>query len=116
MDFHLLEPEQVRIATAAGLGSFVYLMVTRNLGWIYVLSLFAVGQFTAFYFTVPVAAWRGWSMATYGLLAFVIGAMGMLLWSTVIKIANNLHDDPWGTASRAWKLWRGGSSDSGGKA
>lgn len=107
---HLLDPTQAKIATAAGLGSFVFLMTTRNLGWVFVLTLFLVGQFTAFYFTIPIAEWRGWSMQTYGVIGFTIGALGMMLWGAVIKLVQNLRDDPAGTLTWIWRLWKGGSS------
>lgn len=116
MIFPKIDPDQVRIATAAGFGSFVFLMVTRNLGWVFVLTLFLVGQFTAYYFTIPVAMWRGWPMTSYGVIGFTIGALGMMLWGAVIKFAQNLHDDPAGTVSWFWRLWRGNgnSGESGG--
>lgn len=105
---HLLDPDQARIATAAGLGSFVFLMVTRNLGWIFVLTLFLVGQFTAYYFTMPIAEWRGWSMAAYPTIGFTIGSLGMVAWNAVIKLGQTLSDDPMGTVTWAWRLFRGG--------
>lgn len=104
---HLLDPEQARIATAAGFGSFVFLVVKRNLGWAFVLTLFAVGQITAYYFTIPLALWRGWSMQAYGVIGFTIGALGMLIWGAIIQFAQSLHDDPRGTLSWAWRLWKG---------
>lgn len=107
---HLLDPDQARIATAAGLGSFVFLMVTRNLGWVFVITLFLVGQFSAYYFTMPFAEWRGWMPQTYGMIGFTIGALGMLIWGAVIKLAQNLRDDPSGTLTWATKLWRGGGN------
>lgn len=106
---HILDPDEARIATAAGFGSFVFLMITRNLGWLYVVTLFGVGQVTAYYFTVPIALWRGWTPSSYGVIGFTIGAFGMLLWGAVIKLAQNLHDDPRGTVSWAWRLWKGNS-------
>jgi hypothetical protein len=106
---HFLSPEEARIATAAGFGSFVFLMITRNLGWVYVLTLFVVGQITAYYFTIPVTVWFGWSMNAYGVAAFMTGAFAMLFWGAVIHLAQKLHDDPMGTLGWAWRLWRGGA-------
>lgn len=110
---HLVDAEQARIATAAGFGSFVFLMVTRNLGWLYVLALFLVGQISAYYFTIPFAHWRGWSPESYPMAGFTIGLFAMAFWSTVVKLAQGAHDDPFGTATSLLRLWRGGS---GGKA
>lgn len=104
---HLIDPEQARIATAAGFGSFVFLTLTRGLGWVYVVTLFVVGQITAFYFTMPIAEWRGWSMQTYAVIAFTIGALAMLAWEAVIKFAQTFRDDPAGTVTSVWRLWRG---------
>jgi len=116
MEFpHILDPTQVRIATAAGLGSFVFLMVTRRLGWFYVLTLFLVGQITAYYFTEEIATWRGWSMESYGVIGFTIGLLGMLFWGAVLTLAQSLHDDPRGTVTWLYGLWKGrGNSNQGG--
>src|SRR5262245_48455617 len=109
--WHLINPEQVPIQTAAGFGSFVFLVMTRKLGWINVAILFAVAQLTAFYFTMPFALWWGWSMAMYGPLGFTIGAFAMIGWSAVLALATKLQDDPQGTLTWAWRLWRGRDRD-----
>lgn len=111
MFWHIIEPTQVPIQTAAGFGSFVFLMITRKMGWINVLILFAVAQITAYYFTVPIAMWRGWSPQMYGTLGFTIGAFAMVAWSAVIALATSFRDDPKGTLTWAWRLWRGRDRD-----
>ena len=89
-------------------------MVTRKLGWFYVLTLFLVGQITAYYFAVPIAIWRGLSMDYYGVVGFIIGLLGMLFWGAVIALAQNLHDDPRGTVTWLYGLWKGRGAGPGG--
>jgi hypothetical protein len=104
---HLLTPDEARVATAAGLGSFVFLMLTRQMGWLHVLTLFIIGQITAYYFTMPVAVWRGWSPSSYGTIGFTIGLLGMLFWGAVLQLAQNLRDDPKEMLSWLRRLWKG---------
>jgi hypothetical protein len=112
----LLDQMQTAIQTAAGFGSFVYVLVTRKMGWINVLTLFLVGQITAYYVTIPLAVWRGFTPSYYGVLGFSIGALAMLIWGAVINVAQSLHDDPKGTLTGFWRLWRGGNGQGGEKS
>ena len=111
MDFSLFDNSKAGIQTATAVGSFVTLLITRKYGWAYALTLFVVGQVTAFYWTLPVAGAFGLSMAYYGPIGFFIGAVGMLLWGAVITLGQSLMDDPLAVAIRIWKTWRGGDKE-----
>lgn len=107
---HLVDPITARELIAAGLGSFVFLLVTRRLGWLSVLSLFIVGQITAYYFTMPIAAWLRYGDAALGPIGFFIGLTAMLFWGGVLTLVQKLHDDPLGTITYLLRLWRGGNA------
>lgn len=107
LPWHVIAPEQVPIQTAAGFGSFVFLMITRKMGWINVLVLFVVAQLTAYYFTIPIAHWRGWSSDMYGTLGFTIGVFAMVAWGALLSLATQLQEDPKGTVTWLWRLWKG---------
>lgn len=104
---HLFSPDQTQIATATAAGSFVALLVTQRPGWLHVFTLFVVGQITALYWTEPMVAWFGWTMAAYRPFGFIFGAVGMLIWGGILSLVQQLHDDPLGTITWAWGLWRG---------
>ena len=109
MDVHLIDPIAARNAIAAGFGSFMCILVTRKMGWLNVLTLFIVGQITAYYFTVPIAAWFGRAPNMYGVIGFTIGAFAMMVWGALINLIQNLHDDPQGTITWLWRLVKGGA-------
>jgi hypothetical protein len=102
-----LSSETSAIATAAAAGSFVALMATKIGSWQQVIVLFVVGQLTAFYFTIPVAHWRGLDMNAYGWIGFLIGMLAMLVWGGLISLAKSLAEDPKGTLQWARELWKG---------
>ena len=108
---HLFPPEKAGIQTATAAGSLVALMVTRKYAWVHALTLFIVGQITAFIWTVPIAEAFRWSTDYYGPIGFLIGMIGMLIWGGVIALGQNLADDPRGTLSWAFRLWRGDPKD-----
>lgn len=105
--FRWLTGEQAAIATAAAAGSFVALLVTKAGSWKQILILFVVGQLTAAYWTIPIAAWLGFTMESYGWLGFLIGATAMLIWGAVMTLVKGLADDPRGTIQWAKELWKG---------
>lgn len=110
---HFFTAQQVGIMTAAAAGSFVALLVTRKPGWLHVLTLFFVGELTAFYWSDSVIMLLGWSQEYVKNVAFTIGAVGMLLWGGVLNLFQKVNDDPFGTISDLWGLWRGqGTNDS----
>jgi hypothetical protein len=107
MDFsHLFTPEKAGIQTATAAGSLVALLTTRKYAWAHALTLFMVGQITAFYWTVPIAETFKWGTEYYGPVGFFIGAVGMLIWGGIIALGQNLSQDPMGTLTWAFKLWR----------
>lgn len=108
---HFFSPQQTSIMTAAAAGSFIALLVTRKPGWLHVLTLFLVGELTAFYWSDIIVAWLGWSPDTVKNVAFTIGALGMLVWGAIVNLFQKVHDDPTGTIDWAYGLWKGRSSD-----
>jgi Sec-independent protein secretion pathway component TatC len=107
MEFNLLDPAKASIQTATALGSFVTLLVTRKYGWLYAISLFIVGQITAYYFTVPVAMRLGYGMDSYGAIGFSIGALALLVWGGIIAMAQSFMADPIAVFGRIWRTWKG---------
>lgn len=107
---HFFTPQQTSILTAAAAGSFIALLLTRKIGWLHVLTLFAVGELTAFYWTVPIALKFGLTDWLSN-VAFSLGALGMLIWGAILKVFERVHDDPTGTISWAYGLWKGRGND-----
>lgn len=108
---HLLDPVTASNLFAAGFGSTVYLVIRRNFGWSIVLTVFFVALVSAFYLTIPFALALGWSMAWYIFIAFCIGAFGFLIWGSIFNLLQTLHDDPQGTLSYWWRMWKGGGGN-----
>lgn len=108
---HFFTPQETSIMTAAAAGSFIALLVTRKAGWLHVLTLFLVGELTAFYWSNFVVAWLGWHDDTVKNIAFTIGALGMLVWGAIMNLFQRAHDDPFGTIAKAYGLWRGKPDD-----
>lgn len=105
--FHFFPPEKAGIQTATAAGSLVALLTTRKYGWLHALTLFVVGQITAFYWTLPIAEAFKWNMDFYGPIGFSIGAVGMVIWAGVVALGQNLAEDPRGTLTWAFRLWKG---------
>jgi len=103
----LIDSMQAAIAAAAAAGSFTALLVTRKYRGLQACAYFVIGQFTAFYFTVPVADWLELSERAYGWIGFTIGVVGMLFWGAAVSLFQALVEDPKGTLSWAWSLWKG---------
>ncbi len=104
---HWFDPINTSIQWAAWWGAAFYLVARRNFGWSVVLPVVFITQILAFYVTIPFAMWRGWSMGTYIFIAFCIGAVGFLISGAIFNVLQSLHDDPQGTVSFWWRLWRG---------
>ena len=104
---HLFDPINTSIQFAAWAGAAVYLAFRRSFGWSVVLTVFFVTQLGAFYLTIPLANRFGLAMQL-AFTAFCIGALGFLIGGAIFSLLQNLHDDPQGTVTWAWRLWRGG--------
>lgn len=99
---------QSAIQAAAAFGSFAALLVTKKYQWAHVLVYFLIGQVTAFYFTTSIVDGLGWDPTNYSWVGFTIGVVGMLFWGGIIKLFENLRDDPRGTLEWAKALiWKG---------
>lgn len=105
---HFLSPDETAIAGATAAGTFVALLLRRP-GYVQMLSWFVIGQLTSFYFVVPIALYFMMAMAYYRPLGFMIGAIGMLIWSFVFSFTQKFVDDPLGTIGSVWRLWKGES-------
>jgi len=103
---HIFSPDESAIAGATAAGTFVAVLLRRP-GYIQVLTWFAVGQVTSFYFVLPIAIYLMLAMVYYRPLGFLIGAIGMLVWGAVFSFWNKVGDDPIGTIGGLWRLFRG---------
>ena len=102
--------EQAAIAMAAAAGSFVALMVAKRTRWAEILTLFVIGQITAFYWTIFVAQRLGFGMEAYGWVGFLLGFLGMAFWGTVAKVAESFLADPKASINWALDIWKGRNS------
>lgn len=107
--YRFIDPAHAATAAAAAAGSLTALLVTRKYRGLQALTFFVIGQFTAFYFTVPLAMWFGFGDGALGWIGFTIGVVGMLFWAAVLSLVQNVVDDPKGTITWAWSLWKGKS-------
>lgn len=109
---HWIDPARVNVQGATAAGSFVALLSSRKYRGLHAITLFVVGQVTAYYWTLPLAEAFHWNMNFYGPIGFSIGAVGMLIWGGIVALAQNLYDDPKGTLTWAWRTWKGNSNAS----
>lgn len=105
--FHLLTPAESEIALAAAAGSFIALTLDRPVGWFRCSLLFAIGQLTAYYWTLPVLAWFGAGAGWNRPIGFIFGASGMGLAGGLLRFSKGVSDDPLGFVGRAVRIWRG---------
>ena len=109
--FHLLTPDETAIAKATAIGTFVVILIRRP-PWIEIVSCFLVGQLTAYYWVVAICLYWMVSDDYYGVVAWLLGAFGQVIWSAVYQFFERLKDDPVGTVDRLWRSIRGQSGGS----
>ena len=110
MDIHLLSPvdADMMVWTAAGLISLI--LLTKKFGWAPIVSSLIVAELTMIGFIVPSLMLRNWPIGAYRPTAYAVGFGGTLILGAVVNFLEKFREDPEGTASRLWGLWKGQSS------